>query len=627
VVVADSFPVRGAKRLFGLISAGGTAGAMTMGLSLSWLTDRIDLIWLIPLLIVLVILFFLVQAAMPRSRDSSHEADDVKPEWISPRGNIQLIWNSPHLRTIALIVFIATAATTLIDYQFKELARAQYPSQADLTGFFGAFYGWTGGIALVVQLLVAGRIMASTGIAAGLAVTPMLVLMGSAGVLLAPGLLLIMMVRGADYSLRKSLFRPMVELLYVPLPSLLRRRTKTFVDSVVDSLAEGFGAAMVFFWVTLPGLPSRFLSLFVILFAALFIYLSGRMGRQYFATIVQRLKEEADAERLGEFSSSPARDLLSGTFTRVNITPILEELGMADGEDSSVAATADEKGEVSRPDDIFARLKSPHEQNVLAALREFKAWDAEHVPDLTRLLARDSLYDQVVAVLRGLGEAALPHLVGILCSEDADFVIRRRIPAILAGTGGPAADDALLDVLTGDRFEVRYRAALALVRRRKAGLPPSQREWRARVWHAIRLEVKRERPLWELQKLLDGFDNPDDDLVVKRVGVRGELSLEHTFRMLTLVLEPQPVRAAFQGIILEDEHLKSFALEYLERVLPPAIRRRLWLFIGDVSEYKKQKEMRSLDEVVSDLISTRATLFAGDKTRDALKRMLEESEE
>ena len=54
-------------------------------------------------------------------------------------------------------------------------------------------------------------------------------------------------------------------------------------------------------------------------------------------------------------------------------------------------------------------------------------------------------------------------MVEILKAKDADFVIRRRIPAVLAQAGGSDADDALLDALTSNRFEIRYRSALALV--------------------------------------------------------------------------------------------------------------------------------------------------------------------
>jgi hypothetical protein len=129
-----------------------------------------------------------------------------------------------------------------------------------------------------------------------------------------------------------------------------------------------------------------------------------------------------------------------------------------------------------------------------------------------------------------------------------------------------------------------------------------------------------------MQKLLDGEPH-EDDLVSNRLGVRGELSLEHTFRLLSLILEPEVVRAAFHGIILDDEKLKSFSLEYLEQVLPADVRKKLWPFIGDISEYKRKRSLRSLNEVVSDLMTTGATLFADAKDREALRQILNQQED
>jgi hypothetical protein len=180
---------------------------------------------------------------------------------------------------------------------------------------------------------------------------------------------------------------------------------------------------------------------------------------------------------------------------------------------------------------------------------------------LSRMLARDDLYELATATLVEIGDPCLSLLACILRDESADFVIRRRTPRVLAIIGGAEADDALLDALLAGRFEVRYRAALALVQRRKRGETLSERDWKALVWQAVRREVNRERPVWELQRLLDGVEGGADEMVLTQVDRRGARSLEHTFRVLSLVLDPKPVRAAFHGIILDDENLKSYSLE------------------------------------------------------------------
>jgi ATP/ADP translocase len=620
VVTSEYFAVRGAKRLFGLIGAGGTAGAMVMGSLLIWLTRTVALGWLIPGLIALIVLFVVSQRLLPALEEPASQ----ERESSSIADSLATAWRSPHLRVITLIVFAVGIATTLLDYQFKELAQASFATKAGLTSFFGAFYGWTGAIALVLQLLVVGRLLAVAGVAWTLVVLPLALLFGSVGMLIVPSLVLVTAVRGADASLRKSLYRSALEVLYVPVPSLLRRKTKTFIDSVVDSVSEGLGAAIIFLWITLSGFPSRHLSVLIILICCALLYLSRRMGRQYFNTVTQQLQTSDADKDAAAVARLEGRDLLSGTFTRLDIRTILagDEVGAGSHE---MRETAAPEG-LSSPEAVLSRLRSPDPALVARTLEGTNEWDECHFPELTRLLARDPLFDRAVIALMTAGDACVPHLISVLRDEDADFVMRRRIPRVLARMGGPEADDALLDALAANRFEVRYRAAIALLRRRRRGLPRTTREEPPLVWAAIRSEVGRGRPVWEMQKLLDG--HPDDDgLISKRIGARGALSLEHTFRLLSLILEPEVVRAAFHGIILDDENLKSFSLEYLEQVLPPDVRKRLWPFIGDVSEYQREKSLRSLDEVVSDLITTGATLFADVKDRAALKKILEEGED
>jgi hypothetical protein len=106
--------------------------------------------------------------------------------------------------------------------------------------------------------------------------------------------------------------------------------------------------------------------------------------------------------------------------------------------------------------------------------------------------------------------------------------------------------------------------------------------------------------------------------------VRGELSLEHTFRLLSLVLEPEAVRSAFHGLTQGNERLNSLALEYLEHALPEDVRKKLWPVIGDLSEYQRARTARPLSEVVSDLVKTDATLFASETERGALRKLLDE---
>ncbi len=669
LVIANLFPLRGAKRLFGMIGAGGTAGAMLTGISLAWITDHVDLSWLIlaavgQLLALLFILSLLPKSAPQAAPSSTGGGQSTDPSGRasaggSPRGGIwagmRLVWRSDHLRVVATLVFVGTLMTTFIDYLFKDFARAAYHDGADLAAFFGAFYGWAGAAALIIQVFLAGKLLDRVGVGRVLALVPTLAFVGCGALLFTPGLVLITAVRGVDYGLRKALYRPTIELLYVPVPAWLRNRTKTFIDSSVDSVAEGFGALLIVFLVSVLDASSRHLAVAIMICGVFFLLQSRRTGQSYFRQIAARLREaDSQSLRTDRTAAVPSRDLLSATFTNLDLRGLLPdsdfetetaaEIAEAAGATTdspipaagsttpatasatSSPAAAAAKASSTDSDKVLAGLSSSDDQQVLRTIARFESWNPEHVDAMVRLMARDSLFQRVVRLLQRFPDEAAPALVDLLLAEDTDFVIRRRIPDVLAKIGGTPVDDALVETLTHNRFEVRYRAAIALIMRRKLGLPRARRDWRTAIWHAISMEVRRERPLWELQKLLDNTPIQNDDLVTVRVGVRGELSLEHTFRLLSLVLDPEQTRAAYHGIILEDPQLKSFALEYLDHVLPQSIRHRLWVFIGDVSEKRKARQLRSIDAVVADLMATGQTLFGGELSQIALRRIVEDGE-
>jgi hypothetical protein len=50
------------------------------------------------------------------------------------------------------------------------------------------------------------------------------------------------------------------------------------------------------------------------------------------------------------------------------------------------------------------------------------------------------------------------------------------------------------------------------------------------------------------------------------------VSSEHVFRLLSLILPRDPLKIAYRGLFSGDDRMKGMALEYLESVLPPEVR-------------------------------------------------------
>jgi hypothetical protein len=114
--------------------------------------------------------------------------------------------------------------------------------------------------------------------------------------------------------------------------------------------------------------------------------------------------------------------------------------------------------------------------------------------------------------------------------------------------------------------------------------------------------------VWESHRLLNQLDVRDERFFVDEfVKDRSSRSLEHTFTLLSLVLRPEPLRIAFRGLHTDDADLRGTALEYLEGVLPPAIRERLWPFLEDPRP-AANRTVRQRDEILGDLLRSNESI-------------------
>ncbi|MFQ5530663.1 MAG: Npt1/Npt2 family nucleotide transporter, partial [Gemmatimonadota bacterium] len=337
LIVSEALVIREAKRLFGLISAGGTLGLLVTGTLIGTTVQVIEPVRFVPALVLILITYAGLNELVP-NRPTSGRPVAASLGWTDSVGQI---FSRRHLSTLAVIVMLSATIGGLVDFQFKEAAQDAFSSEQDLAAFFGLFYGWTGGLALAVQLLLTTRIMARAGVAWSLAVLPVLLLALSAGMLILPGLVLATSLRGTDSALRKSLFRSVVEFLWVPVDPDTRRQTKTFVDTTADNVGEGLGAFVVLLIVTLGGFSSRYLSLVVIAAGLVYLALARTMGREYFATLRDRLA----AGEPGDLLEDAVTQATAGpvTLSRIDLTRLLATVAL------EPLGSGGDRGEASRP--------------------------------------------------------------------------------------------------------------------------------------------------------------------------------------------------------------------------------------------------------------------------------------
>jgi len=94
-----------------------------------------------------------------------------------------------------------------------------------------------------------------------------------------------------------------------------------------------------------------------------------------------------------------------------------------------------------------------------------------------------------------------------------------------------------------------------------------------------------------------------DEFVRDRAGQ----SLAHVFTLLSTVLPREPLLISFRSLYTDDKNLQGTALEYLEGVLPPPIRERLWPFLEDRRPVARSARPR--DEILADLLRSNHSIM------------------
>jgi hypothetical protein len=241
-------------------------------------------------------------------------------------------------------------------------------------------------------------------------------------------------------------------------------------------------------------------------------------------------------------------------------------------------ATVTSQAVAAVDDEVVAdivRLRAGTHDAAMRVLTRPDGLGAPLVPHAIPLLASPSLADYALFALRKVLEEHVGELTDALLDPNQDDTVRRRLARVFSVGVSQRAVDGLLAVLDDPRFDVRFQAARSL-----AGIldrNPLVRIDATRIFAVVLEEVTVSQPVWESQRLLDGFvsTSPLDAYVRDRAGQ----SLAHVFTLLSLVLPRQPLLIAFRSLHADDAHLRGTALEYLQGVLPTDIRVRLWPFL------------------------------------------------
>ncbi|WP_394828554.1 hypothetical protein [Pendulispora albinea] len=370
-----------------------------------------------------------------------------------------------YIQRIGAMALASTVTLTLLDYVFKralvarvapESLGATLATVALATNFFSA----------ASQTVVVPRMIRVHGAVGSLSVLPALLLVGAMAGTLGPVVALAVAMRLVDGTLRFSLHRTSVELLFVPVADSIRSRAKTLID--VMTQRGGQALASVAILLTPAHVPLRVLTAVLAVGSAAWLVLVRRLRGPH-VELFRTMVEE------GAFNTQAALPTLDLTSLEVLVG------ALSSPKDDEVIAAMEvlvDRGKVQLIPTLI--LYHPSARVVIRALELFvhaKRRDAGVFA--WRLVAHENA-DVRVRAVHAAATLAFDRDRVRACLDDPDTGVRAtamvelwarglqkpediaRIASIFGPEGDPRAQRAVLAALATTRAHTLLLAALPL---------------------------------------------------------------------------------------------------------------------------------------------------------------------
>lgn len=254
-LMADVFRPQQARRLFGLLAAGASAGGLAGPLAGAWLVPRIGLTGL------MLCCAALLAATVPatgwlfrwRGRAGAGAGAVAGDAGAAPQdpgrpiggglwGGLTLVARSPYLLGISLFVILLATASTFLYFEQARLVAQAFPSRVRQTQVFSAIDATVQALTIAVQLFLSGRIARRYGVGVLLTAVPLAVAAGFLVLAWWPtfGVLAGAMVlrRVGEY----ALLRPGREMLFTVVDAETKYKAKNVIDTTIYRAGDAVSA-------------------------------------------------------------------------------------------------------------------------------------------------------------------------------------------------------------------------------------------------------------------------------------------------------------------------------------------------------------------------------------------------
>ncbi len=248
-LMADRFTSDQGKRVFALVSVGGTLGAI-FG---PWLTSRLaeplgtPALLLVAggfLLLALACAWLLVrlQPTATTGHAAAVRASDRERIGGSAWAGLRAVFASPYLAGIAGYVLLMTVVATFIYFTRLQMVAAVADDMDTRAAILGNIDMWTQVAVLVLQVTLTGRIIRRFGLGVALAILPIATAIGFIGLAIYGSFVVLVLLEATNRAVQRGITRPAREALFTVVAREDKYKAKAFIDTFVYRAGDVVGA-------------------------------------------------------------------------------------------------------------------------------------------------------------------------------------------------------------------------------------------------------------------------------------------------------------------------------------------------------------------------------------------------
>jgi len=274
--MADIYASDQAKRLYGFIAAGGSAGALagpaiTIGLA--------PAIGVVNLLIVAAVLLEVAVVCAAKLEVKKEAAPAARQNLGGGAlDGLKMVVRSPYIAGITLWVAVLSVAATFLYFEQAAIVAATSDDPAVRTRIFATVDLTVGVLTLAVQFVATGKLIERFGVGPALALVPVVFAAGFAVLAAAPVLAVVVAFQALQRTANFAISNPAREVLFTVLERDEKYKAKNVIDVVAVRGADAAGGWLVTGLRAL-GMEARALAVSAIALAVAGLVLSVMLGR------------------------------------------------------------------------------------------------------------------------------------------------------------------------------------------------------------------------------------------------------------------------------------------------------------------------------------------------------------